>query len=182
MNFIKKINPTAVIVTILTIGFFWSQWPTKTGSKMPEQWHVQRDSELGYQIRFEQAPETETFETEDQVAQLFVTERKGINYMLQVIRPGTDNSAEWLNKSMETDQQSFGGKIVMDWTFQRQGIEIHEYVLSNKHRFVNQVRVLFTPEATYKLAVGFKEKDDSELLARVLTFLDSFELDQELVN
>lgn len=179
---LKKLNPTAIVVALLTIGFIWAQWPTKTGSKMPEQWFLQTDTNLGYEARFEEEPELEMAETESQRVQLFVASRKGINFMLQVIEPGAVDKNSWLEKSRQLDQKNFGGKLVMDWSFNRQGIKVHEYILSNNNHFVNQVRIFFTEKAVYKLSVGFKEKDDEEQLTRILTFLDSFNLHESALN
>jgi len=174
----KKINPTGVIVAVLTLVFIWSQWPTKSGTKMPDEWFYLTDEKLGYEVQFEQEPTLETISDNGQQIQLYVMKRKGIDFMLQVITPGVsaENEEQWLEASKALDVDSFNGNVVLDWNFPRGGEEVHEYVLTNNIHFANQVRVIFTPDAIYKLAVAFKEKDDNELLTRILTFLDSFSL------
>jgi len=145
---------------------------------MPEQWFYVTDGQLGFEVKFEQEPALETIDADGQNIQLYVAKRKGMDFMLQVIRPGVPdiNELEWLEASKKLDAESFNGSISLDWNFSRQGRVVHEYVLTNNVHYVNQIRVIFTPEAIYKLAVAFKERDDSELLTRILTYLDSFTL------
>lgn len=174
--FKSKISPTGIFVALITIGFIWAQWPTKSGTKMPEQWFTIVDEALGVEVKFEQEPTLETIDSDGQNIKLYVMKRKGIDFMLQIITPGVSkiNEIEWLEASKKLDAESLNGKISLEWDFMRQGQQVNEYVLTNNVKYANQVRVIFTPDAIYKLAVAFKEKDDSELLTRILTFLDSF--------
>ncbi len=169
-NHIKN-NGTAYFAVILTLGFIWAQWPTRTTSSLPETWVVHQG--MGFSAQFESTPVTDTVTHDGQTATLYSVSRKGIDFMLQDIRPGADNPEQWVNQSKQVDLTNFGGELAMEWQFQSQGQVIYEYALTNDNHFVNQVRILVTPEYIIKWAVGFREKDDPEQITRILAFLDS---------
>lgn len=170
-----KDNGTAYFVAVLTAAFIWAQWPTHTGSKLPDQWvtHVG----MGYQALFEAAPDQHETAANGQVAKVYMLSRKGLDFMLQDIQPGTQQVDDWVANAKRVDAEQFSGKLAMEWRFQKQGQWIEEYAITNDNHFVHQIRILITPTRILKWSVAFKEKDDVELEARVLGFLDAVTLD-----
>lgn len=169
-----KNNGTAYVAVLLTAGFIWAQWPSRSTSNLPEVW-VQHQADR-YSAQFETEPHQDSTVFEGKTATLYSVSRKGIDFMLQDIRPGTDDAEQWVSRSQQVDLSNFGGELAMEWQFQSQGQVIYEYALTNDNHFVNQVRILVTPDYILKWAVGFKEKDDPEQITRILAFLDSVEL------
>lgn len=180
MQFSWLKNPTAVVMLVLTLAFIWVQWPTRNRSDLPQSYHWIEQTDPDFRIRFETEPVTDSITDGNQTVRLFTDSRKGLDLMLQEITPATLNPDEWLALSLRNDQEQFSGRLAMQWQFQRQGITVHEYVLTNELHFVNQVRVIFTPDAVFKLAAGYKESEDPELMARVLGFMDSFSLKSDI--
>lgn len=170
-----KDNGTAYVVVVLTAAFVWAQWPTHTGSKLPEQWVTHNGK--GYQAQFEAMPDQHETAANGQVAKVYLLSRKGIDFMLQDIQPGTEHVDDWVVNAKRIDAEQFNGKLAMEWRYQKQGHWIEEYAITNDNHFVHQVRIVITPNRILKWSVAFKEKDDAELAARVLGFLDAVTFD-----
>ncbi|WP_428241417.1 hypothetical protein [Gynuella sp.] len=174
---LKKINPTAAIMLVLTIAFIWVQWPTHVTSSLPEKYLQWSPEGLGFTVKFEAEPKSESISKGDNHVQLFTLKRKGINFMVQVINRGNLPEREWLKISRKNDEKAFaGGNTLVQNKFEKAGHTIHEFFMSNDNHFVNMSRVVFTEQYIYKWTVAFKEKESDEQTNRVLTFLDSFTL------
>lgn len=169
----KKITPTHIVMAILLIAFAWAQWPSRETTTLPKDPYQLANAELGFEVQFEQKPET--LGTQG-VTQGFVTERQGLSQMVQVLDREGESEKYWLDLAKRNDQQNFTGEMVLDWQFPKSGSTVYEYALKNELGFVNQVRIWFTDDRVYKWSVAYKDKEDAELQTRILTFLDSFEL------
>ena len=131
----------------------------------------------GYQAQFEATPVTDETTLDGRIARVATVSRKGLDFMLQEIQPGSDQVADWVANAQRIDAEQFSGKLAMTWRFQKQGYWIEEYAITNDNHFVHHVRVVVTPQRILKWSVAFKEKDDIELEARVLGFLDGVVID-----
>ena len=186
--FLKKLTPTHVVVFLLLAAFIYVQWPTRIKTKISEAPYLLSQPQLGFTIQFEKEPKQESTEMvlEDGkklTATMFVAQRKGLDQMAQAVDLGDQDPQLWLADAKSIDSQEFNGRIVLEFEFAKgfngSTYTITEYAVKNHAGFVNHVRVMAAGNKVYKWSVGYKDKDDSELQTRILTFLDSFSLTQE---
>ena len=174
---LKKINPTAMVMLVLTIAFIWAQWPTHVRTSLPDHYVDWAPEGLGFTIKFEASPDEDSMTEGNNHVQLYTLERKGINFMVQVINRGSLAENEWLKISRKSDEKAFAeGETLVQNTFEKSGHKVHEFFMSNDNHFVSMSRVMFTDQYIYKWTVAFKEKESEEQTNRVLTFMDSFVL------
>ncbi len=174
----SKVSATGVLVAVLFAAFLYTQWPTRVNTKMVDEPYVLTEQDLGFTIHFEGQPETEGQAN----TQVYVYQRKGLSTMIQV-SPKTDSLEDWIEKSKSADLKGFSGQVVLDWNFKKSGSDIFEYAVKNNNGYVNHVRITQSDNLFYKWVAGYKDKENTELRARILSFLDSFSLtNQQQVN
>lgn len=168
----SRVSATGVAVTLLLAAFIYVQWPTRVNTKMVSDYVVINQPELGFEIAFEAEPDHKT----EAGSHVYILQRKGLSTMLQVSPLEHQTQQQWLEKSSAADLKSFGGKKVLEWNFKKSGLLIDEYAFQNQTGFINQVRITSHNGYVYKWVVGYKDKDDTELKARILNFMDSFKV------